>query len=116
MTRARDLVDMYEELITRVKLLRVKSREEPEVIDKIVPRLEKAYSETMDFLNKYSEVEVDPSDRYGKYLKTYHDYLLLISIPYLLDLLIEINDNLDNVHEGLDKVIKLFKDLLNLEK
>ncbi|GEM_PF-1472542 len=93
--RARDLVDAYEELITRVKILRIEVIEQPEKIDSFLPRLEKIIKETAEFLETYSGIEYDMNDYYGKYLKTYYNYLLMVSIPYLIDLLNEVRANID---------------------
>jgi hypothetical protein len=95
-SRARDLVDSYENILTQVKILRVQVIDSPEKYDVFGKELDNIIRETREFLQLYSSIEYDQNDYYGRYLRTYYNYLVLISIPYLIDLLKELRNNIDH--------------------
>ena len=94
--QARDLVEAYEEIITRAKILRIEVLNNPGKLDAFIPLLKDIVDKTNGFLKAYSSIEYDENDYYGKYLKTYYNYLIMISIPYLKDLLNEIRARVDD--------------------
>lgn len=106
---ARDLVSSYDALITRMKYIKEIVKRDPDRLELIMPSLRKLCGDTLSFLSKYSSLIIDEKSSYARFLKTYHDYLVMISVPYALDLLIEIRDKVSGTSsryvEELDRII-----------
>jgi len=92
----RDLVDLYEDAITRIKLAKLDVRMNLDKLNELLPLLESAINRTSKFFEKYVKLSYDESSYYGRYLKVYCNYLLLVSMPYLRDLLNEIINTLSD--------------------
>lgn len=90
----RDLVNIYEELIDKLKYVKNAARSDPEKINRIVLEVKKVVDKTTSILNEYNDVvsiNIDDIDNNTQqYLRTYYNYLKLVSIPYARDLLKEI--------------------------
>ncbi len=94
-SRLRDLVNQYESLIDELKYYKNLAGREPERIDSIREHIESAVSNTVNILENYNSVkDLNIDDTSKKYLSTYYNYLLLVSIPYTLDLLNDIKREL----------------------
>jgi hypothetical protein len=94
-SKLRDLVNQYESLIDELKYYKNLAGKEPERIDSIREHIESAVSNTINILENYDSVKnLDVDDTSRKYLSTYYNYLLLVSIPYTLDLLNDIKKEL----------------------
>lgn len=105
--RARDLVDVYEDLISRAKILHIDVNSQSSTLHSFISRLERVVKETSDFLEDLKNMEYNVDKYYGKYLRTYYNYLIMISIPYLLELLNEIKNSADqSIRQVLDKIIE----------
>jgi len=120
MLESRDLVDSYEEVISRVKLLKLEVVLEPSRVNTIISELKKLLEKTSVFLEKYSKASFHEEDYYVKYLRVYHDYLLLVSVPYLRDLLDDVARKLgqeryllDEILSGLNSIIEKYSSTLN---
>jgi hypothetical protein len=94
-SKLRDLVNQYESLIDELKYYKNLAGKEPERIDSIREHIESAVTNTMNILENYDSVkDLNVDDTSKKYLSTYYNYLLLVSIPYTLDLLNDIKREL----------------------
>jgi len=112
MLESRDLVDSYEEVISRVKLLKLEVVLEPSRVNTIIPTLKNLLEKTSVFLEKYSKASFHGEDYYAKYLRVYYNYLLLVSIPYLRDLLDEMARKLSRERHFLDEILSGFNSIL----
>lgn len=111
--RARDLINEYDELITRMKIFKEKIRESPDLFTELSSILFNIYNKTRDLMEVCNSVDLDLGEEYSRYLKTYCEYLVLISIPYVLEILNNMkNYASDKLRNSIDKYVKLFNGLI----
>ncbi len=104
LSNMRDLVDEYDKYIDNAKVVlgRV-SRGSSEGLSVFLKNTGLLLGRTLKLIDTYKSIinnaEIDELS--VKYLKTYYSYLLLVSIPYIRDLLGEIKEKLEagNKHE-----------------
>ncbi len=111
---ARDLVDEYDSLITKIKYVKENISRDVDKVGYVLRDLENIYRKTRDFIEKYNNIVLG-EDIYSKYLVTYKNYLLLISIPYVTDLLYEVREGLEKNNDKyvneINQFIKYFNSL-----
>lgn len=111
--KARDLVNEYDELINKMKIYKEKIRESPNLFTDLSSVLTSIYSKTRGIIDICSSVEQSSSSEYIRYLRIYCEYLVLISIPYVLELLnIMKNYGDENLRNSIEKFIKKFNELI----
>ncbi|OYT37194.1 MAG: hypothetical protein B6U89_07735 [Desulfurococcales archaeon ex4484_58] len=119
LSNIRDLVDEYEKLITRLKYIKESSRIDPDKVDTLIPRLNRIYNKTVNNLREFKNTDLNINNDYIKYLKTYYNYLIMISIPYTIDLLEEIykilanSSSFNNRSKDIIMYIEKFRGIIN---
>ncbi len=117
----RDIVNTYDTYIDRAKLwkgrvLAGNSRG----MESFLSSLEKLIEKTRYAFTLYNNAAVeDADDESMKYIKTYYSYLVLVSIPYIRDILLEIRHSIKNsrdnrLAENIDKTIEQLNGLLSM--
>jgi len=111
--KIRDLVDKYDELINKMKILKEKIRESPEIFDELSSILLKIHRETQRIVNICRDKNTELDEEYLIFLQTYCDYLVLISIPYVIELLNNMKNNVKESNDrDIEKMIRLFNELI----
>jgi len=91
LNKLREIVDEYEELITRIKYYKQLIRAEPESLSDLLSSIEAIYNRTVDLFEEYNGIKID-NDEMHRYIRAYLAYLKLISIPYTAELLSDIKN------------------------
>ncbi|ABN70227.1 hypothetical protein Smar_1132 [Staphylothermus marinus F1] len=97
LSNLRDLVNKYEELIDKLKYVKNASNSDPEKVDRIIPEIKGIIEKTTILLSQHEDIMTinsDVDENTQQYLKTYYNYLKLVSIPYTYDLLNELKQAL----------------------
>lgn len=97
LSNLRDLINKYEELIDKLKYVKNASNSDPEKVDRIIPEIKGIIEKTTILLSKHEDIMTinsDVDENTQQYLKTYYNYLKLVSIPYTYDLLNELKQAL----------------------
>lgn len=92
LSRMRDLVNEYEALIDRLKLAKGKATSgDTALLKSIIPYLDKLAIKTEKIFQEYDTYKnMKENGLATKYLITYYSYLQLVSIPYTIDILNDI--------------------------
>lgn len=110
--KARDIVNNYDELINKLKILKEKIRESPDLFKELSLYLTKIYNITKSLL-KICNSTTEYSEDYRKYLEAYCEYIVLISIPYVIDLLKNMRDNSSNdIKNNIEEFVIIFTELI----
>lgn len=117
----RDIVNTYDAYIDRAKLwkgrvLAGNSRG----IKSFLSSLESLIEKTRYVFTLYNNASAEEADDESmKYIKTYYSYLVLVSIPYIRDILLEIRHSVKDYNDGrlvedIDKTIEQLNKLLSM--
>lgn len=92
LSRMRDLVNDYETLIERLKLVKGKAVSgDTALLKSMITCLNKLIARTEKILQEYDTYRnMEENGLAAKYLATYYSYLQLVSIPYTIDILSDI--------------------------
>jgi len=111
----RDLVDEYTRIINIVKLYIYQASSSDSEIDVLINRLSNIVEYTRNVFTLFKRNVNALEDRYRVYAETYYEYISLISIPYLIDLLGKLREHISSGKiERINNIVNDMKTLLEI--
>jgi len=117
LSNLRDLVNEYEEVIDFLKTTKNLVSKDQTTISNMFKRLEDIKNKTRKLIEIYKNTNLENVDTNTlKYIKTYNLYLEMVSIPYIIDLLTDVQNIVqrkgdEHIVEIINKTINEFKEL-----
>jgi len=109
----RELVDEYARIINIVKLYIYQVSSSDSEIDALMDRISNTVKYTRNAFTLFKQNINTLEDQYRVYAETYYEYISLISIPYLIDLLGKLRGHLSSSRiEKIDSIVNDMKTLL----